>query len=227
MHIMHDAVLTEFRLCHKAAVLQVDQVLFIVAVVGEFRIGAHGKGARLIGCICDLDIPDFMACLIRHVIDGFRCDAGIVRAHFCIALTMTDFRMIVLQVLSDRLPGSGPVIPGIIVPEIDIAARLIGIRKQIPQDAALCAGAHKAVAARIGGNQRTVFRRAEIVGPGRRGIRTRDDIFPRFIVKITVLHDFPLFCFSVVILLCFDCSGSAGLPETFTIFIAEHPVRYG
>ena len=72
--------------------------------------------------------------------------------------------------------------------QIDIASRLIIAVKNIAEYTSLGAGFHEAVTARVVGNQCTVFRGAQIVGPWLGGIRSRYNIFPVLVIKVSVLH---------------------------------------
>ncbi len=124
----------------------------------------------------------------RHIIRRFAVDAAVIGAHFGIPCPMAAFTAIGFQILPHRLPRRRPVIPRAVVTEIEIPPRLVKLVEHITQNPPVRARPGKAVAACVVGNQCAVLRRSKVIRPGRRGIRTGDYIFPRLVVKVSVLH---------------------------------------
>ena len=186
--LLADPVLFEQGPADEEGILQIDLVLLIVAVVGEFGAAGHGQMPGRGREIGQGELPDFIGLSKRHIIQGLAADPVIFRADHSIACAVAAFALIFRQVLAHRLPGGGPVIAVPVVPDINIASGLVIAVEHIAEDPAVGAGFGEAVTARVIGNQSPVFGRSQIVGPGRRRIGPCYDIFLSAVIKITVFH---------------------------------------
>ena len=175
----------------KQRILQVYLVLLIIAVVRELGVTGNAQVSDSIRAVLYFDTPDFVLLVQRNVIERLRMDSGVVRQDFRVAGAVAAFALVLVQRFPHGLPGGRPVIGGLVVPDIDVTPRSVSVVEHIAQDPAIGAGAHEAVAARVARDQGAVFGRAQIVGPGSRGVRTCDHIFSVFIVKIAVFHSSP------------------------------------
>ena len=169
-------------------VLQVDGVLLIVAFGGELAVGENGKLPGPVGAVGNLHPPDLVSGAKGHIVQYPAGDACVHAFHLGIAGAVAGYGVEVMKGLFHRPPRGRPVVAVFIVPQVHIAAGLVKLVEGIAQDTACRAGLDKAVAAGILGDDGAVFRRAEVVGPGHGRAGVGDDVLPRRIVKITVLH---------------------------------------
>ncbi len=63
----------------------------------------------------------------------------IVGSHFRVAHAVSAFTFISRKILAYGLPGSGPVVLGVVIPQIEISTRLVKIIEYIAQDTTVCA----------------------------------------------------------------------------------------
>ena len=115
-------------------------------------------------------------------------DAGIVGKHPRIAHPVAAFALVMLQVFTNRLPGGRPVIAGIIIPNIEVAPRLIKLIKDIAKDPSVGTGFGEAIATSVIGNDRTNTGENQDSLPRERGVRAIDHVFSVFVVKISIFH---------------------------------------
>ena len=187
--VLENLVAFKAGACDEQGILQVYLILFIVVVVGEFHKAEGGQVSRLVAVVLDYSAPYLIGSADGNIIGHFRGNAGIFRGNNGVSGTVAADALVSIQRLAHRLPGSRPVIVGVIVPQIDITAGQCHHRVEAePADSAVCAGLDKAVAGSVVGNHCTVFRRTQVVYPGCRSIRMINDVFFVFQVKITVLH---------------------------------------
>ena len=74
---------------------------------------------------------------------------GIVRQHPGVSHSVTAAALIAVQILAHGLPGSGPVVSGIIVSDIYVTPRLIKLVEDVAQDTAIGAGSGETVSSGI------------------------------------------------------------------------------
>ena len=129
-----------------------------------------------------------MRCIQRNIIHYVRTDICILGLKLGIGSSVADHIFVGGKVLSNRLPGQRPVIPGLIVAKVDITSRLVKLIKYITKDTSVCTGLCETVTSRIVGYDGTILRRSQIVGPGSRCIRSLDHILFCGFVKKTVTH---------------------------------------
>ena len=64
-------------------------------------------------------------------------DSTVICKHLCVCCSMMTLTFITFQIFSYRLPGCRPVVFALIIPQINIASRLIKLVKNITQDSSL------------------------------------------------------------------------------------------
>ena len=188
MNLLHDAVACKFRPGNEQGILQIHLIHLVVAVVGEFRVAGEGQIAGFITVVGDGQCPDLILGIQRHIVKGFGADAGIVRAHPGVAHAVTALRFVQIQGLAHRHPGGRPEIPAVVVPDVQIPSGLVEVIEDIPQNPSVGAGGGETVAAGVVGDNRAIFGRTQIVDPGCRGVRLRDDVLPISVIEVSVLH---------------------------------------
>ncbi len=188
VNLLDDPVALELRSGDEQRILQIYLILFIIAVVGKFRIAGQRQIPLDVRTVRDRKRPHFMTFSQGNIIEGFGFDPVIACRHAGISHSVAAGAFVVCEILAHRLPGGGPVIPGLIVTNIEVSSRLIKIVKNITENPPVCAGFYKAVAAGMVGDDRAVFRGTQIIHPGRRRIRPVDHILPVFVVKISISH---------------------------------------
>ncbi len=188
MNFLHNAVLGKERPGNEQRVLEIDLILFIVAVIGKFRVSGQSKIPRFPGMIADGERPYFVGLSEGNIIKRFGGNPVIFSCHFGISYAVAAFALIEFQIFPNGLPGSRPVVSGIVIPNIYIASRLVEMIEYIAQYPSICAGLGKTIAAGIVGNDRPVFRRTKVIYPGSRSVWPFNYIFPIFIIKISIFH---------------------------------------
>ena len=187
--MLEDLVALEAGAGDEQGVLEVDLILLIVVVVGEFYEAEGGQVSGLIAVVGDDRTPNLIGCAVGHVIGHLRADVCIVGRDHSVCGAVTADALVGIQRLANRLPGSRPVICGVVVPQVDVTARQCHHRVEaIAADSAVCAGLDEAIAGSIVGNDCAVFRRTKVVDPRCRGIRMVDHILLVLEVKVTILH---------------------------------------
>ena len=171
-------------------VLEVDLILLIVVVVGELHEAEHGERAGLVGGIGDLGAPYLIGLAGGDVVGRLGRDAGIGGGHDGIRRAVAALALVLVEGLADGLPGGRPEVAALGVAQVDVSARQRhhGIEAE-SEVASIRAGLHEAVACGVIGDDGTVGGVAEVVDPGRGGIRAGDDIFLVGKVEVAVLHD--------------------------------------
>ena len=193
--LLDDPVPFKQGLRDKQGILQIHLILFVIAVVCKFGIAGQGQVPGPLRMIGDGKRPDLIGFSEGDVISGFRANPAVVGGHYGIAHAVAAFVPAQIQRLADGLPGGGPVVGGVVVPEVEVAPRLVEAVENVTEDPAVRAGFCKAVASRIVRNDGAVFRGAQVVDPGGRGVRAGDHIFSVQGVKVSVVHRgmFPFF----------------------------------
>ena len=134
------------------------------------------------------DTPHFVGGIHGNIIQRLAFNVGIFTDKFGIGGTMMAFRLILIQRLGHRTPGSGPEIAAFFIAQVHIAARFIKLIEHITQNTAGSTGLDEAVTTGIDGNDGAVGRGTQIVRPRSRRIGIGDDIFPFGVIEISVLH---------------------------------------
>ena len=191
-----NAVSPEVGLGNKQRVLQVYQVLLVIRLVGEFTVAADGQVPNPVRIVPHQNPPNLVLRAQGHIVHCLGVNPRVVCQHVGVGDAVAALTVVLGQILSHRLPGSGPVVPAVIVPQVDVASGLVKVVEPIPKNSSIGARLAEAVAAGLIGNNRAVLGGAEIIRPGCRGIRPGDDIFPILIVKIAVFHRFCPFLYS-------------------------------
>ena len=116
-------------------------------------------------------------------------DVGVISLEAGVSGAVVAYRLVFVEGLANGLPGSRPVVVGIVITNVNISAGEgdIGV-ETVSRDSSVSAALYKAVTACVVGNNSTVFGRAKVISPRRRGIRAGNHVLFVFQVKITVLH---------------------------------------
>ena len=188
--LLQNEVVMEFRLRNELSILHVHQVLGIKTLRRQFGITEHSNLPRPVRQVLHRDPPHLMGRAHGNIVQDPAADPVILADNLRIARAMVTFGLVFFQRLRHRLPAGGPEVTRLLIPQIDIPARLIKLIEGIPQNPPGSTALDKAVSPGIHRYNRAVFRRSQIIGPGRRRIRIGNDILSRLFVKIAVLHDF-------------------------------------
>ena len=188
--LLGDSVALKQGPADEKGILEVHLVLLVVAVIGKFRIAGQGQAAGPVRVIGDGEGPDFIGLALRHIVNCLGGDACIACLHPGVAHAVAALDLVIFQVLGHRLPRGRPEVPAVVIPQIDVPARLVKLVEHIPEHPAVGARPLKAVAAGVVGDDGAVGRRPQIVDPGGRGVGTVDHIFAGFVIKISVSHTY-------------------------------------
>src|SRR5262249_8738375 len=151
----------------------------------ELRKRVNAELARLLRAILDPEPPVFEGLTQRDEVRRVHPDAGVFRADQRVRRSVAASRLILIERLAYRLPARAPEIAALAIAQVKVAARLIQRHRVAaqPKKAMLRRTLVEAVAARVVGDDRAVFGRAEIIAPRTRRIRARDDVFAGLIVE--------------------------------------------
>ena len=94
MYHLSDTVFTEYRLCNELRVLQIHLILFIIAVIGKFRVACNIQVSFPIGTICKKQPPHLIGLFQWNIIAYFRTYFPVIRQHFRICGSMTALTLI-------------------------------------------------------------------------------------------------------------------------------------
>ena len=186
--MLDDMVTVEGRCGDKLRILEVDQILLIVALSGQLAVRENGDGAGLVGLVRHRHAPNLVRRAQRHIVQRLALDAAVCAFDLRVARAVTGDGLVLFQRLLHRPPRCRPIIARFVIPQIDIAPWLIELVEGIAQDASRRAGLDEAVSAGVLGHNRAVFRRAEVVCPRHGRTRVGDDVLARSITKVTELH---------------------------------------
>ena len=178
------------RLDDELGILEVRQVVGHAPTAGEFAIGEDRELARLLRFVGHLQPPVLEQLAERNEVGRLRLDAAIARRDDGVGGAVAAGALVSGQRFADRLPGGAPIITARLVPEIEIAARLVH-RDRVGADAqepAVERTAVETVAAGVVRDNRSILDRTEVIAPWTRRVRTRDDVLFGGIVEIAVVH---------------------------------------
>jgi hypothetical protein len=118
-------------------------------------------------------------------------DILVVAAEFGIGKSMSANILGFAQVLAHRLPGNGPILSRLIIPQINIMTGPIeGNAIGAKTGNALKLGPFvKGISSGVMGEDRAHILDPQVIGPGNGYIRSFNDIFTIWIVKISVFHN--------------------------------------
>ena len=156
-------------------------------VEAEFQIGKYGQIPLFSGIVAQPHVPN-----LHRVVNGRKqgllgIDAGVVAKILAVAQAVAAG--IVLLGLAHGLPGHGPEIPGIVVPEVDIVAGAVhGAIGPEAGNAVVLRGLVEHIARRSVVEDTVEILQANVVGPGCGDIHPVDDILPAGVVKIAITH---------------------------------------
>ena len=186
-HLTH-SVLHKYCLCNILWILQIHLILLIVAVVCKLSVACNIKASCLIRIIRHAQIPHFVCLVQWNIISYFWMNTAVISHHLCVCCSMMTLTLVFIQILSYRLPRSWPVILAAVVSDINISARLIELIKHISQKPSVCTWLCKAVSTCIIGNNCSILRWSKIVYPWCRCVRSCNNIFFFWFIKISVFH---------------------------------------
>lgn len=187
--VLEDEIIVEGGGGDELGVLEVHQILLVVGFGGEFAVAQGRDLAGLVGLVGHLNAPHLVGSALGHVIQHLGSDTGVFALDLGVGGAVAGDGLVLLQGLLHRTPGSRPVVAGLVVAQVDVAARLVELVEGIADDTASGAGLHEAVAASVLGHDGTIFRIAQVVGPGHGGTGIGNDVLAGFVVKIAVLHE--------------------------------------
>ena len=155
--MLKDLIALKGGAADEQGVLQVHLILLVVALVGKLHESESGElsgGGAGVGHLCG---PDFVGGILGHIIGHLGGDPRILRTHDGISGAVTDSGLVGIQGLAHGLPGGGPVIPGLIVPQIDESAGKghFGIKAEA-HDAAVGAALYETVPLCVAGDDGAV-----------------------------------------------------------------------
>ena len=176
--VLNDLIALKAGTGDEEGILQIHLILLIVVVIGEFYESKCRQMPNGIAAVGNLGTPNLMRCAVWHIIRHFRSNSGIFCGKDGVSCSMAAFALIGVQRLSDRLPGSRPIIRCIIVPQVDIPSGKchIGI-EPIAGNSSIGARLYETISGSLIGNNSAIFRGTQIIGPGSRCVRLGDDIF--------------------------------------------------
>ena len=192
--VLHDAVALEGGIGDELGILEVDQILLVVALGGQLAVGHGGDGAHLVRIVGDLHAPDLMGGVHGHIVQHLGLDARILALDLRVGGAVAGDGLVLIQGLFHRTPGGRPVVAVLVVPQVDIAAGLVELVEGVAQDTAVGAGLDEGIAAGILGHDSAVLRAAQVVRPGHGRTGVRDHVFPCCVVEIAILHGHFLLC---------------------------------
>ena len=163
-------------------------VVHIHLMEAELQIGIDRETAWSFIIIAKGDIPDLHRIVHGHKKSLSCINAAIVAVIFHIAQAVPAGVMLLR--LAHRLPGDGPVITGILIPQIDIMPGPVH-RNAVGAKAgnAVILGAFiEQIAPGCVVENPVHVPGADVIGPGHRQIHPVDHIFSTFVVKMAVLH---------------------------------------
>src|SRR5690606_12566949 len=178
-----DRVLTE---------LQVDLILIVVPLVGKLEIGEGTQLTRSFAVIGHFHEPELEVSSQGYVVRGLTLNIRVTARDARISRAVTALTGVRVQGFTHRLPARRPIVPALIVAEIDVTPGLVhrNVVETQPREATLCRGLVDAVASRVVGRDGPILGRAQVVGPGARSIGTFDDVLAVDIVEVSVAHGF-------------------------------------
>jgi hypothetical protein len=162
---------------------------------GEFQIPEDAQVPPLTGLVAKPYIPKFHR-IVRGDKEGLLPPDTPVNALVCtvgkaVAAGIAGSLGIGgVQGLSHRLPGQGPVIPAVVIPDIDIVAGPVHGHPVGPEpgNPVVFRGFIKKIAPGGMVKHPAHIPDTDIISPGNRHIDPVYHVFPVFIVKISVLH---------------------------------------
>ena len=134
-----------------------------------------------------LDRAGLVRAARRHEVEGLRPHPGALGGDPRVAGPMAA--LVAVEGAPHRLPGGTPELPGVLAPEVDVAARLVGGERvvAVAADPAVARVAVEGEAPAGVGDDPAVAALAQVVEPGGRGVGPRDDELGRLGVEVAVL----------------------------------------
>ncbi len=148
-------------------VLEVHLILLSAPLVGEFAVAEGAQAARAAAGIGELEPPVFEELSERHIVRGLGADAAVFGADFGVRGAVAAFALVLVKRFAYRLPRCRPVVAGITVAQVEVAARLIHRHRVEAQshEAPPRPGLVETVAARVVGDDSAVLGGTEVVAP--------------------------------------------------------------
>ena len=186
--ILDDALFKTASRCIEAH-LEVA-VIHIDLMETEFRIWEDRQVSRPTAVVAQAQIPDLHRFIHRDKQSLFGTDSAVVTQILHIAQTMPAGEVFLR--LAHRLPGDRPVVPVLVVPEIDIMTRSIHgdtVRAKARDPVVFRAATDQVAACGMVKNAHHVPG-PDVIGPGHGNIDPVDHVFSFLIVEVSVLHVF-------------------------------------
>ncbi len=182
-----DDVVFDLHLADRVVALEVGGIVQGVPEVPFDR--AEERQPR--GCIAfvgDAGAPNLQRLAQRHEVRRLGADAVAARADDRVAQPVAA--LVVLDEPADRLPAGTPVVAGEVVTQVQVAAADIEGRVvvAVARQAAQAGIAIERVTAGGVGDEAQVVLGPQVVDPGQRRIRSRDDVLAPFVIEPSVSH---------------------------------------
>ncbi len=158
-----------------------------------FGIREERKVAFLAGKVLHLNLPDLQRAVNRDKDPVVGFYPVILTFKTGITQPVPANRPVLLKGLGHRLPGGGPIVPALVVVEVNIPARPVhgDTVKPEPQHPPAFRRTVERVSRRIIGNNCAIIHRAQVINPRHGRIRPFNYILPPLIVEISISHPNP------------------------------------
>jgi hypothetical protein len=186
----HPALRVDLDLADREVALEVRGV---VPGVPETELdGAEQRQPGRIGAVIgDRRPPDLQGLAEWDEVDDLGLDAGPPRADDGVAEAVTA--AIVLELGVRRLPGRRPEVPAVPVPQVQVPAT--GVERDavvaVAGQPAESGVAEERVAAGRVGDDPEVLLAAQVIDPGQRSVRLRDDVLAGLVVEVAEARQRP------------------------------------
>ena len=168
----------------KVAVVHIDMV------ERQLGVAEHADVPRPAGDILQRKVPDLHSLAPGNEQRLHGADAAVLTFVFCIGQAVAAGIFRPVQRLAHGLPRNRPVLPGVVVPKINVMAGPVhghGVGAKT-RDAVIFGAFMEQVSARRVVHHGAHLLRAKIIGPARGQVHPVDDIFPAVVVEVAVLH---------------------------------------
>ncbi len=171
-------------------ILEIKGVLQQAPLGGELAERKNAQPARPVAGVGDLQTPVLEVPIERDEVGRRGAHAAPLALDDRVAEAEAGGRFEFVERFADRLPRGRPVVAAVAVAQVKLPAGQVHRHGVVAmaQEAAGGGRAGEAVAAGLVGDDGAIPARAEIVGPGSRGVRASDDVFAGCVVEVTELH---------------------------------------
>ena len=118
INLLINFIFSETGICSTQCILQIHLILIIIVIVGKFCITKCRNFSGRVSSICHFQAPYLIYLIQRHIVHSLGLNSRILCRHLRIGSAMTDLTLVLVKGLAHWLPGSGPEIPILVIPEI-------------------------------------------------------------------------------------------------------------